>query len=594
MGERDAYLELFFVFHRTELGVSMHRMWSGVFPGRTGYAKPSKGRRLSKQHSASHRTFSHTSFELPSLQVHQLLEKRKYQKVVDLLRELPHHSIQKCLESFPFKALNRAVPDSFPIWETLLSKLHNSEEGYIPQFPYAACDELVVRVAQLLLVCERDRERDHRHLQLQCRRVLKQVYMQYHEVLDHLMKENERISQALYTLGLHIPLGTDSSAISLQEGIKGEVEASLVDFQNALEHFEELMEEEMLSLSQALLQETEPKNGNGYHVEFASPRHMTQIQLQERLHFNQRLLHCITPCRRKGNLTELLEMLNARILGDKEVLAIYASIRQRNEWIVDSELVEPWLHRYQQSIECTISILREIEDELAIKSPPVSPHLVQDTSLRQASPDQKPRQLTMPPALSSRSSINSSLEGPLPNLFGLAGMAEEMEEQPRVLRQRSASAVESHIRPFSAAALASSGMSRSSQSINTVNPLNKGRTSASALDLPSTVQTISPQPPVPAAATGHSGYAIAGMKKKFGIEPLRRSLRNSLRRLSGSTGSMNSKSKKRISRTSSGGEPGGNGGRHIEDELEVTKEELLDARETIQALRRRERELTDR
>ena len=564
-------------------------MWTGFFPGRSGLAESAKGNHKSKQASL-HKTLGRSSFELPSLQVHQLLEKRRYQKAVELLRELPHHSIQKCLESFPFNALNRAVPDSFPIWETLLSKLHNSEEGYIPHFPYAACDDLVIRVAQLLLVCERDQGRDYSHLQLQCRRVLKQVYMQYHEVLDNLTKENERISQALYTLGLHVPLGTDATAIPLQKGIKNEVETSMVDFQDALDRMDELVREEVLSLSQALVQDVvPPTNGNGYHVDFTLPRQLNQVQLQERLHFNQRLLHCIAPSRRKGNLSELLEMLKARILGDKEVLAIYANFRQRNEWIADTEFVEPWLRRYQQSIECSITILREIEDELAIKSPPVSPHRLPDT--HRSSP---PRQLTIPPA-ASHSSITSSPEGPLPLLFGLQGMAEEVEEDsPRLARHRSASAIESCIRPYSAALVSSGAMSRSSQSIDTVKPLNKG-TSVSAQDIPYVVQSNSPLPPGPAAATSHSGHTIAGVRKKFGLEPLRRSLRNSLRRLSGSTGSMNFKSKKRFSRTHSSGETdAGCSSSHLEDELDMTRDKLFDARGTIQALRKRERELTDR
>ena len=567
----------------------MNRMWTGLFPGRSGHAESAKGNHKSKQYPSLQKTLSRSSFELPSLQVHQLLEKRKYQKAVELLRELPHHSIQKCLESFPFNALNRAVPDSFPIWETLLSKLHNSEEGYIPHFPYAACDDLVIRVAQLLLVCERDQGKDYSHLQVQCRRVLKQVYMQYHEVLDHLTKENERISQALYTLGLHMPLGTDPTAIPLQKGIKGEVEASIIDFQDALGRIDELVGEEVLSLSQALVQDVVlPNNGNGYHVDFTLPRQLNQIQLQERLHLNQRLLHCIAPSRRKGNLSELMDMLKARILGDKEVLAIYASFRQRNEWILDSEFVEPWLRRYQQSIECSITILREIEDELAIKSPPVSPHRLPDSTHR-SSP---PRQLTIPPT-ASHSSITSSPEGTLPHLFGLQGMAEEVEEDsPRLTRQRSASAIESRIRPYTATLGA---MSRSSLSIvDSVKPLNKGN-SVSAQDIPYVVQSNSPLPPGPAAVTSHSGHTIAGVKKKFGLEPLRRSLRNSLRRLSGSTGSMNSKSKKRFSRTSSSGETdAGCSSSHLEDELDMTKDRLFDARETIQALRKRERELTDR
>ena len=100
-----------------------------------------------------HRSDVKSQFELTSIQIRQLLERKKFQKVVEILRELPHSYILKCLESFPFKALNSNVPETFPIWETLLTKLHNSEEGYIPQFPYAACDELVVQIAWQLQLC---------------------------------------------------------------------------------------------------------------------------------------------------------------------------------------------------------------------------------------------------------------------------------------------------------------------------------------------------------------------------------------------------------------------------------------------------------
>lgn len=313
-----------------------------------------------------HRTESKTHFELTSLKVKQLLEKQRYHKVVETLRELPHDFILKCLESFPFKDLNSAVPESFAIWETLLTKLHNSEDGFIPYFPYAACDELVLQIAKLLQACEESLEKDP-YLVQGCKRVLKKVYMQYNEVLEQLYKENDRVEHALYTLTLHLPLGTDCTAISLHQAITEEVRACLVDYSDALERLDELQENEVLSLSQALL-ENQSKKAVDYTrvMEFPLAPNPSLIQLHERLYFNQCVLATLQPTRRQDNLTQLLEIMNERVKGDKEVLAIFSGIRKRNKSVSDSEPVEPWLRKHQRAVECAISMLKTIEKELEI------------------------------------------------------------------------------------------------------------------------------------------------------------------------------------------------------------------------------------
>ena len=307
---------------------------------------------------------SKSQFELTSIKIKHLLEKRKYQNVVDVIREQNHEFILKCLESFPFKALNKAVPESFAIWETLLMKLHNSEDGYIPQFPYAACDELVLEISRVLELCEVNSPQEE--LTQACRRVLKKVYMQYNDVLEGLYKEHDRVQHALYTLSLHMPLGTDSSAVSLQQAIMEEVQASLVDFTDAVERLEELTQKEVLTLTEALME-------NQHHED--TPHNMVpspnQLQLQERLYFNHCVLTSIQPSRRRGNLSELREILNERIRGDKEVLAIFGSIRQRNDSITDTEAIEPWLRRHLCAVERTITTLKEIEKELEITLPKI-------------------------------------------------------------------------------------------------------------------------------------------------------------------------------------------------------------------------------
>ena len=321
----------------------------------------------------SRRPDSKTHFELTSLKVKHFLEKKKFQKVVELLRELPHNVILKCLESFPFKALNKAVPESFPVWETLLMKLHNSEDGYIPQFPYAACDELVLQISRLLEKCEGSQPGDP-DLPYACKRVLKKVYMQYNEVLERLYKEHDRIDHALYSLGLHLPLGTDQMAITLQQAIIEEVQASLVDYMDALERLQEISQNEVFSLTEAVLESQKggAVNGDFPSLDLPFALNPNQLQLQERLYFNQCILTTLQPSRRIGNLTELLEIMNERIKGDKEVLAVFGSVRLRNGVITDAEPVEPWLRKHQKAVECAITTLKDIEKELEITIPKVS------------------------------------------------------------------------------------------------------------------------------------------------------------------------------------------------------------------------------
>ena len=325
-----------------------------------------------------HHLHTKTQYELTSIKIKQYLERKAYQRVVETLRELPHNYVLKCLESFPFKALNEAVPEAFPIWETLLTKLHNSEDGYIPEFPYHACDELVLRIAWLLETWD-DRPQDGQELKSSCRRVLKCVYMQYNGVLEHLYKEHDKVEHALYTLGLHLPLGTDlSTALTLQQAIQHEVAGCLIDFNDANESLREISEKEVLTLSEILLEdmkgdarESSGEEGDDFgltmrKIEFPLAPNPNQVQLQERLYQNQCIQTCLQPSHRSGTLRELVEILNERVRGDKEVLAVFGRIRQRNGVIGDSEPIEPWLRRHQHSIECTIGLIKEIEKELEI------------------------------------------------------------------------------------------------------------------------------------------------------------------------------------------------------------------------------------
>ena len=314
-----------------------------------------------------------TDFEITAMKTKQLLEKGKFQKVVEMLRELQHDFILKCLESFPFKDLNRNIPESFAIWETLLMKLHNNEDGYIPQFPYAACDELVLQTGRLLETVS-DMPRENADLIHACKRVLKKVYMQYSGVLEPLIKEHERTEHAIYSLSLHLPLGTDRSAMSLHTAIKNEVEACMEDYQDALERLEDVAQKESLSLSQTLteLQSSMTEEGVEPVIEFHAPN-PSQLQLQERLYSNQCIMRALEPNRRENNLAQLMEMLKKRIVGDKEVIALFGNIRTRNEILSNMEPVEPWLRKHQKAVECSIAMLKDIEKELEINIPPRPP-----------------------------------------------------------------------------------------------------------------------------------------------------------------------------------------------------------------------------
>ena len=308
-----------------------------------------------------------TEFEITSIKAKHLLEKGKFQEVVDMLREQSHNHIQHCLESFPFKILNKLVPKSFAIWETLLMKLHNSEDGYIPKFPYAACDELVLQIGQLLERVE-DMPQDNADLIHACKRVLKKVYMQYTGVLKPLIKENKRTEYAIYSLSLHLPIGTDRMAVALHTAIKNEVEACVADFQSSLERIDEIEKKESFSLSQMLTgipQDGKIPNSVEPVVEFKAPS-PSQIQLQERLYCNQCIMRALEPNQRDGNLAQLMEMLKARILGDKAVISLFGGIRLRNGFLLDSDAVEPWLRKHQRAVECSIAMLNDIEKELQL------------------------------------------------------------------------------------------------------------------------------------------------------------------------------------------------------------------------------------
>ena len=327
-----------------------------------------------------------SKYELTSIKVRHLLDKKQYQKVVDLLRELPRHHLLNCLESFPFITLNKGLPASFLIWETLLTKLKNSEDGYIPQFPYKSCDDLVMRVAWLM-----ENNPEVEELQHSCKRVLKCVYMQYNEVLEQLYKEHEHVDHALYTLSRHSPLGLGGpcSALSLEQTIKEEVQASLEDYSIALECLNDLGQHCNQSKLNSNpddnedVQKLSPSSGNGIAegedngVEDSASRQIgtlpapnpTQVQLHERLYRNQRMFNALKPSRRSDTLLQMVDHLKERIRGDKEVLYLFGKIRSRDPKVSKRVPVQPWLRKYEHALDLVIGAIKDIEKDLEITVP---------------------------------------------------------------------------------------------------------------------------------------------------------------------------------------------------------------------------------
>ena len=297
-----------------------------------------------------------------------------------MLRELSRDHLLHCLESFPFNALNKAVPASFLIWETLLTKLKVSEEGYVPQIPYKSCDDLVMRVGWLM-----ENNPKAEDLQHSCRRVLKCVYMQYNEVLEHLYKEHDRVNYALYTLSRHSPLGHNGpySTLSLEQAIKEEIQASLADYSTVLECLDDLgnhQDPNKIGNESEDVQKLSPSSNCGSseneEAESASKQigslqapNPTPVQLHERLYKNQRVFTALQPSRRSDTLQQMMDQLKERILGDKEVLYLFKKIRSRESRVNKSTPVQPWLRKYEHALDLTINAIKDIEKDLEIIVP---------------------------------------------------------------------------------------------------------------------------------------------------------------------------------------------------------------------------------
>ena len=313
--------------------------------------------------------------EATSMEIKRLLEQREFDQCVNLIRQKPHDYLTACLEKMPFLAMNRMVPDSLPVWEALLSRLHTREDRYIPQFPYSACDALVLQIGRVLHECEQKAD-GMADLRQQCRFVLKKVYMLYGDVLEKVCYSHEQVSSALCSLMRHHSLmGHDASVRTIQEQIKEEIDASLHDYQEASRHLQETLQKEVVPPSEELQGHA---TENGRWVDSVGSC-TSMVHVQERLYLNQSVLCALQPTKRKGNLNDLSCLLLDRINGDKVVLQVFAQLRMQDTTLSADEPVEPHLQARLHQLELVISLLKDIEQELQITIPrPLSTSAILD------------------------------------------------------------------------------------------------------------------------------------------------------------------------------------------------------------------------
>ena len=310
--------------------------------------------------------------EVTCLKLKQLLDQGKYEECVELIRQKPHDYLTECLEKFPFLTMNKLVPASLCVWEVLLGRLHQREDRYIPQFPYSACDTLVLQIGRVMHKCETSPQPE---LQNQCRRVLKKVYMLYEDVLTKCFILHEQVSTAICSLSKHCYVSSDGpkEQKSLHETIKMEIEASIQDFQEAVQQLAEVMQNEVLSLPEILSQSDSESDSNALDV---TSLPVTMLQIQERLYFNQTVLRTLQPRKRKGDLNTLTEMILLRINGDKDVLHLFAQMRIEDADITASEPVKPHLENRLHQLDLVISSLKDIEEELRITIKTIGPTIL--------------------------------------------------------------------------------------------------------------------------------------------------------------------------------------------------------------------------
>ena len=297
-------------------------------------------------------------YEATSEKIQLLLNNGDVRTAVAVLSTMQAEYLLKCIPTFPMKIMKRLLPKSLPIWEVLLDKINDLEDDSIPQCVYTAYDSLVLHCAHKILHLQAAPvENDNAELAA-INQLLRKLYLQYPEVVERFVGLREQASSAVHCLMQHFPLQLENSVVSLQEAIRDEVSSSVLDFQESLKNLNSFTAQEKFSFSEMIVG-GQLSQGRDSSPPPTSP--MNQLQMQERLYFNQAVLRTIQPTRRNGNLAVLSEMLMHRIQGDKEVLSLFGNLRKELEIDGDAVSVEVCLRQHQQALESVIVSLRRIK-----------------------------------------------------------------------------------------------------------------------------------------------------------------------------------------------------------------------------------------
>lgn len=296
-------------------------------------------------------------YEATSEKIQLLLNIGDIRTAVAVLSTMQAEYLLKCMPTFPMRLMKRLLPKTLPVWEVLLDKINDIEDDSIPQCVYAAYDGLVLHCAHKMLHLQVALMENTSTELTAINQLLRKVYLQYPEVVERFVGLREQTSSAIHCLMQHFPLQLESAVVSLQEAIRNEVSSSILDFQESLKNLSSFAAQEKFSFPDMMMNGHLPQ-GSDSSPPPTSP--MNQIQMQERLYFNQAVLRTIQPTRRNGNLAVLSEMLMHRIQGDKEVLSLFGTLRKELE-IGDNISVEVCLKQHQQALEMVIISLRRIK-----------------------------------------------------------------------------------------------------------------------------------------------------------------------------------------------------------------------------------------
>ena len=302
-------------------------------------------------------------YEVTSGKIEMLLNNGDIRTAVAVITTLQADYLLKCVPSFPLKCMKLLLPKTLPVWEVLLDKINDVEDLSTTQSVYTVYDSLVMQCAHKMLHYHVSSNQDNSMDVAAIHQILRKVYLQYPEVVERFNGLKEQTDLAVHALMQHFPLQLENSMVPLQDAIRNEVNSSILDFRESLANLDSLTAHEKFSLSEMLIsgQHFDSQDRESSPPPVTPP--LTQLQMQERLYYNQAVLRTIQPTRRKGNLAVLSEMLMERIHGDKGVLTLFGQLR--NELDINGDMpVEICLKQHQQALDLVTSALKKIKLEV--------------------------------------------------------------------------------------------------------------------------------------------------------------------------------------------------------------------------------------